>query len=106
MPERISPVEAKARLDAGDALFVDVRDPHSFAAGHLRGAAHLSNANLDQFLADTDPTRPLVVYCYHGHSSQGAADFLMEKGYQAVSMDGGYEVFKLQFPETLELPDA
>ncbi|WP_290524409.1 thiosulfate sulfurtransferase GlpE [Alcanivorax sp.] len=106
MPERISPEQGKARFDDGQALFVDIRDPHSFAAGHLRGAVHLSNANVDQFLADSDKARPLVVYCYHGNSSQGAADFLTEQGFQAVSLDGGYEVFKVQFPEALEMPDA
>ncbi|MED5239408.1 MAG: thiosulfate sulfurtransferase GlpE [Pseudomonadota bacterium] len=106
MPERISPEQGKARFDDGQALFVDIRDPHSFAAGHLRGAVHLSNANVDQFLVDSDKARPLVVYCYHGNSSQGAADFLTEQGFQAVSLDGGYEVFKVQFPEALEMPDA
>ncbi len=106
MPERISPEQGKARFDDGQALFVDIRDPHSFAAGHLRGAVHLSNANVDQFLADSDKARPLVVYCYHGNSSQGAADFLTEQGFQAVSLDGGYEVFRVQFPEALEMPDA
>ncbi|MZR63723.1 thiosulfate sulfurtransferase GlpE [Alcanivorax sp. DP30] len=106
MPERISPQEGKARYDAGESLFVDIRDPHSFANGHLGGAVHLSNANVDQFLADTDKTRPLVIYCYHGNSSQGAADWLTEQGFQAVSLDGGYEVFKQQFPDTLEAPDA
>ncbi|MQX53167.1 thiosulfate sulfurtransferase GlpE [Alcanivorax sediminis] len=106
MPERISPQEGKARFDEGQALFVDIRDPHSFASGHLRGAVHLTNANVDQFFADTDKTRPLVIYCYHGNSSQGAADWLTEQGFQAVSLDGGFEVFKLQFPETLETADA
>ena len=106
MPERISPQEGKTRFDEGEALFVDIRDPHSFASGHLRGAVHLTNANVDQFLAQTDKAQPLVIYCYHGNSSQGAADWLTEQGFQAVSLDGGFEVFKLQFPESLDTPDA
>ncbi len=106
MPERISPQEGKARFDAGESLFVDIRDPHSYAAGHLRDAVHLTNAHVDQFLADTNKGLPLVVYCYHGNSSQGAADWLTEQGFQAVSLDGGYEVFKQQFPDTLETSEA
>ena len=103
MPERISPAEGKARFDDGNALFVDIRDPASFAAGHLRGAIHLSNANVDQFLADTGRERPLVIYCYHGNSSQGAADWLSEQGFSdVVSLDGGYEVLRQRFPELLE----
>ncbi|MCG8394148.1 MAG: thiosulfate sulfurtransferase GlpE [Pseudomonadales bacterium] len=103
MATRISPDEGKARFDQGDTLFVDIRDPASFAAGHLRGAVHLTQANVDLFLANTSREHPLVIYCYHGNSSQGAADWLDEQGFaDVVSLDGGYEVFRQQFPDTLE----
>ena len=103
MAKRISPDEGKTRFEQGNALFVDIRDPASFAAGHLRGAVHLTQANVDQFLANTAPDHALVVYCYHGNSSQNAADWLGEQGFSdVVSLDGGYDVFRQQFPECLE----
>lgn len=103
MAVRISPQQGKEQFDQGDALFVDIRDPASFAAGHLQGAVHLTQANVAQFLADTARDTALVIYCYHGNSSQGAADWLGEQGFaQVVSLDGGYEVFRQQFPECLE----
>ena len=103
MAKRISPDEGKTRFEQGDALFVDIRDPASFAAGHLRGAVHLTQANVEPFLANTAPEKPLVIYCYHGNSSQGAADWLSEQGFNdVVSLDGGYEVLRQRFPELLE----
>ncbi|MDX1805184.1 MAG: thiosulfate sulfurtransferase GlpE [Alcanivorax sp.] len=102
MATRISPEQGKALFDDNQALFVDIRDPASFAAGHLQGAVHLTQASVEQFLSATASGQPLVVYCYHGNSSQGAADWLGEQGYtDVVSLDGGYEVFRQQFPQCL-----
>ncbi len=103
MATRISPAEGKQRFEQGDALFVDIRDPASFAAGHLRGAVHLTQSNVEPFLTTTAPEQPLVIYCYHGNSSQGAADWLSEQGFRdVVSLDGGYEGLRQQYPELLE----
>ena len=52
-----------------------------------------------QFLYNDDYTqtpkdRPLVVYCYHGHSSQMAARFLVDQGFTEVyNLEGGYEAW-------------
>lgn len=99
----ISPAEGKTRLDSGDSLFVDIRDPHSFTAGHVKGALSLTQANADAFLADTPQDQPLVVYCYHGISSQNAAQWLSEQGFtHVVSLDGGFEVFNNNYPEDIQ----
>ena len=103
MARRISPEQGKQRFDSGIDVFVDIRDPASFAAGHLRQAAHLTQQNVDQFLATTDREQPLVIYCYHGNSSQNAADWLSEQGFsEVVSLDGGYDLFRQHYPECLE----
>ncbi|WP_422380975.1 thiosulfate sulfurtransferase GlpE [Marinicellulosiphila megalodicopiae] len=74
-----------------DFTIVDIRDPASFASGSIEGAQLLNNQNIDQFIASADFTKPLVVCCYHGNSSQGAADYLSEQGFAEVfSLDGGY----------------
>lgn len=87
-------------LEQGDALFVDVRDPASHAQARIPGAVPLTQATLDHFLAHTDRQKPLVVYCYHGHSSQPASDFLTEKGFaRVVSLDGGFEHWRQAYPE-------
>lgn len=82
--------ETKQLLENG-ANIVDIRDQASFSSGHIERAVHLSNENLEEFVQNSDFDTPLVVYCYHGHSSQNAAQFLAEQGFEEVySMIGGY----------------
>ena len=93
---RISVSEAKALVkEQGDSIQIaDIRDEESFAAGHIPGATHLHNSNLQEFIQNADPELPLVVCCYHGHMSQSAAAYLAEQGFrETYSLDGGYEAW-------------
>jgi len=91
---RISASQAKALMEA-DALVVDIRDPDSFRAGHIDGAVHVTADNVDEFVASSDLSRPLVVCCYHGNASQGAAAYFSSNGFeQTYSLDGGYEAWQ------------
>lgn len=96
--QRLSAEQAQQQLNAG-AVLVDIRDPVAFAAGHVDGAVRLGNDNLSEFLASADPDTPLLVMCYHGHSSQSAAQFFVNQGFrQVASVDGGFESWKRQLP--------
>lgn len=87
--------EAAAMMADKDAQPVDIRDPDSFRAGHIPGAAHLDNQSLESFLASADRQRPLIVCCYHGNSSRGAAQFLAGQGFeQCYSLDGGFSAWQ------------
>ena len=93
--KRISIVEAQG-LMSDDATIVDVRDPQSYSMHHIDNAVHVSNENIQQFIDDTDKTKPLIIYCYRGNSSQDAADYLSEEGFTNVySMDGGFDEWSL-----------
>jgi len=88
--ENISQEQAKALINTG-ANIIDIRDKASFDTAHIAGALHISNENIQDFIRDNDLDKPLVVYCYHGHSSQHAANFLHEQGFEKVySLLGGY----------------
>ena len=77
----------------------DTRDKQSYDAGHINNAIHLDNTSLPQFITDTPFEEALVVWCYHGNSSQGAANYLSEQGFTEVySLDGGFELFKVSQP--------
>jgi thiosulfate sulfurtransferase len=89
---RIGVGEARDLLSQGNAHVIDVRDPMSFQAGHMPGAKLVNDENVEEFLEKTDKTRPLIVCCYHGNMSQGAADYFSSKGFEATySLDGGFE---------------
>ncbi|MDG2046061.1 MAG: thiosulfate sulfurtransferase GlpE [Halioglobus sp.] len=94
----ISIDEAKALLDKGGITIADVRDIDAFLAGNIENAIHIQQDSIEGFLAASDKNKPLLVYCYHGHSSQSAADYFVNQGYEEVySMDGGYEAWRLKY---------
>lgn len=101
--QRINTTSAHALWQQGQAAFVDIRDERSFALGHIPGSVRLTNSNLAQFIAGLEDQQPVVVVCYHGNSSQGAAQYLAEQGVEPVSsLDGGFTAWGQQFPEAVE----
>lgn len=96
--KRISTTEAKALIDTRNTRIVDVRDRQSFQNGHIEGAVLLDNNNVDSFIDTTTNDTPIIVYCYHGNSSQNVGQFLAEKGFTEVySIDGGFELWRTQY---------
>ncbi len=97
MPEQFKNIaidDAKELLHRG-ALLVDIRDKNSYFLEHIQGAIHLTNDNVSDFVLENDFDKPLLVYCYHGHSSQNAAQFLADQGFESVySLIGGYTQWK------------
>ena len=93
--KRISPSEAKSLISKGEVSIVDVRDAQSFNNAHIEGATLLDNKSVHNFIATTALDTPVIVYCYHGNSSQQAGQFLAENGFTEVySLDGGFEVWR------------
>lgn len=91
----ISVAEADTMLAEGRARLVDIRDPQSFALAHAEGAFHLTGDSLVRFTSEVDFDTPVIVMCYHGISSQGAAQYLIHQGFEEVySLDGGFEAWR------------
>jgi rhodanese-related sulfurtransferase len=89
----ISAAEAKAMIDAGAAVAVDVREPGEIAAtGKLPGAlaiplgavaarSAIGSPDHDPAL---DPDKAVIVYCAVGRRSETAGRTLKELGYRTV----------------------
>ncbi|KJZ14740.1 thiosulfate sulfurtransferase [Marinomonas sp. S3726] len=98
-------------IDIQDALpiidikanIADIRDLISFQNGHMQNAVHLSNDNLEAFVNNNDFETPLIVCCYHGNSSKGAAEYLAAQGFKDVySLNGGFTQWQALHPERCE----
>ncbi|WP_415900125.1 thiosulfate sulfurtransferase GlpE [Neptuniibacter sp. QD48_11] len=101
--ECIDSPKAAALIKDG-AQVADIRDPNSFAQGHISGSYNLSNENLHDYIAAADMDKPLLVCCYHGISSQQAAQFLVEQGFDEVySINGGFEAWRVEQPDLCEI---
>ncbi|WP_026376537.1 thiosulfate sulfurtransferase GlpE [Aestuariibacter salexigens] len=95
MFKHLSVQEAHSYINTGEPVVVDIRDPQTFAAGHIEGAFHLNNDSLPAFMQQTSKQTPVIVCCYHGISSQQAAQFLVQQGYENVfNLDGGFEAWR------------
>ena len=97
--EHISVAQAYALLQQPElkGVLVDIRDPQSFALSHPEQAFHLTNDTVVRFMEQVDFEQPVIVMCYHGISSQGAAQYLINQGYETVySLDGGFEAWYRQ----------
>ena len=84
-------------------VVVDIRDANAFAASHIPGAIHLTNDSIGDFMREADLDTPTVVCCYHGISSQQAAQFLISQDFTEVySLDGGFAPWGPSSPNTVE----
>lgn len=101
--QHISPAQAATMLDSGPVQVVDVRDNQSFSWNHMPGAIHLTNNTVADFVLHGEFEQPVIVCCFHGISSQSAAEYLVNQGFEKVyNLDGGFEAWEQQFPNRTE----
>jgi thiosulfate sulfurtransferase len=95
---RISVEKAHEIMESGPMTIVDIRDPNSFAQGHIANALNVDDENIKDFLQTTDKEIPLICCCYHGISSQGAAGYFAAQGFKQVySINGGWEAWRVVY---------
>ncbi len=84
-----------------------MRDFRSYMTGHHPKALHLTDSNLRSLIKHTSKQVPILIYCYHGHSSQDMAQLFGDFGFSEVySLDGGWEAwFQMITPPTEPLSD-
>jgi thiosulfate sulfurtransferase len=85
-------------IEQENAVIIDIRDPASFRSGHIEDAIHINNDNVQTFVEGANKSVPLIVCCYHGNMSKGAADFFDRQGFEkSYSLDGGYTEWAKRF---------
>lgn len=103
----ISVQETQKKLLEGEVRIVDIRDDAAFAAGHIKDSFQLTNGSLQSFMSDVEFDTPVIVCCYHGISSQQAAQFLIHQGFEEVySLDGGFEAWRKDQSFETSQPDV
>ena len=98
--KELTPAEARAAAEAGEAVLVDVRDGAELAAnGRVPGAVHASRGLLEFRLDPASPMhdarlasgKPLIFFCASGGRSALAARTARDFGYDRVShIAGGF----------------
>lgn len=84
--KQVSVTEAHAFLRAHPkAVFLDVRQPDEYAAGHAEGARLKPLPELDQWAAGLDRNATYVLICRSGGRSNTAAQKLVQLGFTDVT---------------------
>ena len=101
--KHMSVAELHAMMASNSPVVVDIRDANAFASGRITESIHLTNESLADFIREADMDAPVVVCCYHGISSQQAAEFLISQDFSEVySLDGGFTQWQALFPDAIE----
>lgn len=61
--ERLTAEELRRRLDADEAILLDVRPAEEYAAGHLPGACSIPWEEIEERLAELPDDKLIVAYC-------------------------------------------
>ena len=97
--EQIDIHKAKELMDKGGVNIVDIRDTDSYEESHIKDAVSLTDSNVEEFVGKADKKKSLICYCFMGNSSQGAAQYFKENGFETVySVIGGFEEWRSNYP--------
>ena len=81
------------RLDDATATLVDVREADEFARGHIPHAVNLPLSQLRARVRELPADRRLSLYCGVGQRAYYATRFLMQHGYDAANLSGGFTTY-------------
>ncbi len=88
--KNITPEELQQRLKNGeDVTLLDVREDHEFRAGHIEGSFHIPLGQVLQRYRELNPDKEAVVICRSGNRSRLACEWLSEKGFDVLNLEGG-----------------
>lgn len=92
--KRISAADADAKITAGEAVLIDVREPDEWRTGVAKPAALLPLSDLHGARTKWDPFlqrhrgKALIVYCASGMRSATAARRLKKLGFTVFDLGG------------------
>ncbi len=88
------PLAEWTHVGSGARLVVDVREPEEFAAGHVPGAVNLPLSTLRVRYHELARERPVALCCGVGQRAYYATRFLLQHGYDAANLSGGYTTYR------------
>ena len=94
----LNPITAenlKRRLDAGDAILIDIRETDEHAREHIVGARLAPLSAIDSHDFDRELGKAAVFHCKSGMRTQANAARLLSGGFrEAYFLEGGIEAWK------------
>ncbi|MFA7406368.1 MAG: FAD-dependent oxidoreductase [Anaerolineaceae bacterium] len=82
-----------SKLDRSRTTILDVRLPEELPLGMIDGAVHVPLQQLRNKVNEIPKDRPVLVYCQTGQRSYFAVRTLIQLGFDAFNLTGGYKTF-------------
>ena len=86
--------EFKKAIQKKPIQLIDVRTPHEFAAGNIKGAKNMDLFNskaFEQGASKLNKEIPVYLYCQSGNRSKSASSLFVKMGFsQVYDLNGGY----------------
>ena len=94
MDLEITVEEAKAKIEGGEVVLVDVREPWEVQTASLAGAKLIPMGDLPARVQELDPDAHILVLCHHGVRSLRVTNWLREQGHaKTQSVRGGIDAW-------------
>jgi len=87
-------------------FLLDVRTQHEYEAGNISGAVNIPVDDLRSRINELPHDRKIAVYCQVGQRGYLAARILLQAGYDAVNISGGYKSYLLNHPTDSSLTES
>jgi rhodanese-related sulfurtransferase len=87
-PRSVSAGEAMRLIESG-ALVVDVRGEREWQRQHIDGSVNIPLDQLERRAVELPEDRLVITFCTGGLISRGAANLLVELGFEAVNLSRG-----------------
>jgi rhodanese-related sulfurtransferase len=78
------------KVRSGNVVVLDVRESGEFEQGHIEGAINLPLSELRRRLDEVPRGRELYLYCAAGQRAYFAQRLLLQEGFDAKNLSGGY----------------
>jgi len=79
-------------------FLLDVRTATEFTAGHIPGAVNIPVDELRARLGELPRDRRIAAYCQVGQRGYIATRILLQSGWEAANVGGGYKTYRLFYP--------
>lgn len=91
---KLSPQQVRDRIDAGNAVLVDIREPDEFARSHVKGAQSQPLSTWEKAHLTIEPNADVIFTCRSGMRTAGACDRLAARvNGDAFVLNGGLDAW-------------
>lgn len=87
-------IEEYLKEESNAKILIDVRDKEELNLGKIENSIHIPLEEISYNLDSIDKNKKIYIYCKTGKRSNEAVEQLSKLGYDAYTIEGGYEAYK------------